>query len=104
VTCSTCKKDTYSPRQMKEVYSSIGLEMTKENGQSSWWAGLKDHAARVIRPGGRAVVFGWNSLGLSPSRGFVLEEVHLFPAGGMHNDTIATVEYRANGALPEACL
>lgn len=89
----------YSPRQMKECYENVGRAMLKEDGLSSFWAGLKNEAARIIEPGGRAITFGWNSVGLGRSRKFVLEEVHLFPTGGMHNDTIATVERRANGSL-----
>lgn len=55
---------------------------------------VKDEIARLIRPGGKAICYGWNSMGLGKSRGFILREVLLVPHGGSRNDTICTVDVR----------
>lgn len=88
----------YSLRQVKDCYAGFGRGVLKTEGQR-FWADLKDEAARIIKPGGRCLTFGWNSVGLGKSRGYHVEEVHLFPSGGMHNDTILVVDRRANGAI-----
>ena len=55
----------------------------------------KDEAARVIRPGGKAICFGWNSNGLGMKRGFKLHRGLIIAHGGSHqHDTIVTVEVR----------
>lgn len=80
----------YSPRQVKESYSSIGLKPTKEDCQS--FASVKDALAAKLDKDGLAICFGWNSNGFGKSRGFELIEVLLVAHGGNHNDTIVTVE------------
>lgn len=61
-------------------------------GRSEYHARCKDEIARVVKPGGLAICFGWDSTGLGKRRGFELEEVLLIAHGGCHNDTILTVE------------
>lgn len=82
----------YSPRQVKEVYDEIGIALAQVDTQAKFWSQCKDEIARSVMPGGLALSFGWNSQGMGKSRGFTLEEVLLVPHGGMHNDTIVTVE------------
>lgn len=86
----------FSPTQKKRAYESIGAPLSKQACDASWWATLKDEAARITRPGGRVICCGWNSNGLSRSRGFTMEAVHMFPSGGQHNDLVVTVERKAN--------
>jgi len=61
-------------------------------GRAEYWARCKDEIARIVKPGGRAICFGWDSTGIGKSRGFVLERVLLVCHGACHNDTIVTVE------------
>ena len=82
----------YSPRQVKECYDSIGLELSQKDTQQTFWAACKDEIARITKPGGTVICCGWNSQGIGKSRGFILEEVLLVPHGGNKNDTIVTVE------------
>ena len=63
-------------------------------GRAEYWAKCKDEIARIVRPGGKAVCFGWDSTGIGKSRGFVLRRVLLICHGACHNDTIVTVEER----------
>lgn len=78
----------YSPRQLKEVYKGKGEYDTK----SSTWSKWKDLMAEKITE--KCISFGWNSGGLGKSRGFKITRILIVAHGGMHNDTICTVEER----------
>ena len=54
----------------------------------------QDEIARIIKPKGIAICFGWNSMGLGKNRGFKMIEILLVPHGGSKNDTIVTVELK----------
>jgi len=79
----------YSPRQLKEMYGGAGLAYDTKN---SYWSELKNEIARIVKPNGIVVSFGWNSMGIGKNRGFSIDEILLVPHGGNHNDTIVTVE------------
>jgi hypothetical protein len=80
----------YSPRQLKECYQSQGMVL--HDTKSSVWADWKDEIARVIKPNGLCLSFGWSSNGIGKSRGFEIIEILLVAHGGNHNDTIVVVE------------
>jgi len=80
----------YSPRQLKECYDKIGEVL--HDTKSSVWAKWKDETARVIKPRGLCLSFGWSSQGLGKNRGFEIIEILLVAHGGNHNDTICVVE------------
>jgi hypothetical protein len=82
----------YSLRQVVECYKSIGKEVTQETTQSSWRSKHIDEIKRILKPGGKAICFGWNSSGVGKVRGFEIEKILLVAHGGSHNDTIVTVE------------
>lgn len=104
----------YSMRQATEVYHAYGrdrFEPRTADGQFStpgdrpgvtnmaYWARCKDEAARVVKPGGKAICFGWNTGGLGNQRLFQLDRVLLVPHGGSRNDTLVTVEHKKGGRL-----
>ena len=64
----------------------------KEFGSMKYWADCKNEIVRILKPGGIAICFGWNSMGLGKNRGFEMLEILLVPHGGSKNDTIVTVE------------
>lgn len=80
----------YSPRQLKECYDSLGMVL--HDTKSSVWSKWKDEIARVIKPNGLCLSFGWSSQGLGKKRGFEILEILLVAHGGNHNDTIVVVE------------
>ncbi|BBW98990.1 adenine-specific DNA methylase [Geobacillus subterraneus] len=82
----------YSPRQVAECYKGIGKQVVMENTQASFWSKHKDQIARIVKPNGIVLSFGWNSMGMGESRGFEKEEILLVAHGGQHNDTICVVE------------
>ena len=66
----------------------------KEYASMRYWAKCKNEVARIIKPGGKAICFGWNSMGLGKNRGFRIVEILLVAHGGSKNDTIVTVEQK----------
>ena len=84
----------YSLRQVVECYKGFGKEVTQETTQASWRSRHLDEIARILKPGGKAICFGWNSSGVGKTRGFELHRILLVPHGGSKNDTIVTVEYK----------
>jgi hypothetical protein len=62
------------------------------DGRSSWWSGMKDKVASLIREGGKCVSISWDSTGLGISRGFIMERLLIVNHGGHWHDSIVTVE------------
>jgi hypothetical protein len=81
----------YSPRQVAEVYSSIGLEVTMQDTQT---ARLKKECRALMRKLARrgtvVLSFGWNTVGMG--KGWEPLETMLVCHGGDHNDTICVAE------------
>ena len=84
----------YSVRQLAECYKSVGLAVTQELTRPNYWSDAKRAIARILKPEGKAICFGWNSGGIGILLGFNLVRILLVPHGGIHNDTIITVEYK----------
>jgi hypothetical protein len=84
----------YSTRQIKECYESVGIKCSMENTQSSFWGNLKTEVGRILKVGGKAISFGWNSGGIGMSNGMEIDRILLVPHGGIHNDTICVVEHK----------
>jgi len=82
----------YSPRQVSEMYKGFGGKATSWDTTMSYYSKLKDAISPIIRTGGYAISFGWNSNGFGIGRGFEVIEIMLVKHGGWHNDTIVTVE------------
>ncbi len=86
----------YSPRQVSEVYTRMGLTVNMATTQASFWSNMKKEIGRITKIGGIALSCGWNSGGIGKKYGFELVEVLLVPHGGQHNDTIVTIERKVN--------
>ena len=82
----------FSPRQVSECYKQFGYNVTQETTRASFWGNLKKEIARVVKPGGKVISFGWNSGGIGKKSGFEIKRILLIHHGGWHNDTICTVE------------
>lgn len=66
----------YSPRQVRECYDGIDGDI-KWDGRTTFWSETKNEVARVLKQGGKAICFGWNSVGLGINRGFEMTRVLL---------------------------
>lgn len=86
----------YSLRQVSEHYKQAGIKVTGWHTSMAWGKRIKDEAARILKPGGKVLCFGWNSMGMNKSRGFEMTRILLVPHGGSKNDTICTVEIKFN--------
>ena len=66
----------------------------KEFSSMKYWADCKSEIARILKPGGKVICFGWSSMGVGINRGFEMQRILLVPHGGSKNDTIVTVEIK----------
>ena len=83
----------YSPRQISECYTEVGMKVTMKDTQSAvLYQRVRDAASRVIAEGGVVLSFGWNTVGMGKNRGFEIVEILLCCHGGAHNDTICMAE------------
>lgn len=82
----------YSPRQIAECYSQVGRQATMQDTQANSWANWKAATADLCDAGAIVISFGWNSLGMGLKHRFQMMEILLCAHGGVHNDTICTVE------------
>ena len=82
----------YSPRQVSEVYTRLGMAVNMETTQASFWSNMKKEIGRITKMYGIVISCGWNSGGIGKKYGFELMEVLMVPHGGQHNDTLVTVE------------
>lgn len=87
----------YSLRQVSESYKGFGIAVTQETTQASWRARHLDEIARILKPGGKAICFGWNSNGVGKKRCMELIELLVVPHGGSKHDTLVTVEVKKAG-------
>ena len=88
----------YSQRQLKEMYHSNGLSLDHPMN-NSYWSNCKKEIARIIKPNGKVISFGWNSGGIGIKNGFEIEKILLVNHGSQHNDTICTLEVKATSEL-----
>ena len=88
----------YSQRQLKEMYHSNGLSLDHPMN-NSYWSNCKKEIARIIKPNGKVISFGWNSGGIGKKNGFEIEKILLVNHGSQHNDTICTLEVKATSEL-----
>lgn len=82
----------YSLRQVVECYKGFGIDVTSDTTKASWRAKHLDEIARILKVGGKAICFGWNTNGVGKKRGFEMSRVMIVAHGGSKNDTLVTVE------------
>ncbi len=83
----------YSPRQISEVYKSVGREVGMAGTQNgALYRRVRDALDSLIKPGGIVLSFGWNSAGMGIKRGYQIKEIMLVAHGGGHNDTVCVAE------------
>ncbi len=83
----------YSLRQLKEVYSGIGISLNYDH-TTKFFSGVKNEISRIIKPNGWVYSFGWDSVGMGSNRGFQKTDLLIVCHGGSHHDTIALKEMK----------
>ena len=86
----------YSDYELGRHYLNKGI--SPSNGP--YYKKLRNECFRVIKPDGKIIVFGWNSVRFP---GFKIERILLLNHGGMHNDTIITVQQKIQNSLVCEC-
>ena len=71
----------YSPRQVKECYDGIQGDL-KWDGRMTFYSESKNEVARILKTGGKAICFGWNSMGLGQSVGLLCSAFCWCPMAG----------------------
>ena len=85
----------YSISQASEMYHNYGKEKLEINvANMKYWKSCKDEVARILKPHGRVLCFGWNTNGLGKGRDFAMTEILIVAHGGSKNDTLCTLEYK----------
>ena len=85
----------YSITQAKQCYDDYGKDhLSVSVTNMAYWKNCKNEVARIIKVGGKAICFGWSSMGLGINRDFKMTRILLVPHGGSKNDTICTVEVK----------
>lgn len=84
----------YSIRQVAECYKGVGMNVTMETTQASWRARHLDEIARILKPNGICLSFGWNTNGVGKKRNFEIIEILIVAHGGSKNDTLCTAEIK----------
>ena len=85
----------YSPRQIAEMYKSIGRTADMSDTQhAARLAEVKDACAERMLSNSIAICCGWNTNGFGRNRGFKLIDILIVAHGAAHNDTLVTVEIK----------
>ena len=84
----------YSSRQVSECYKKLGRTVTMLDTSSNWFSKFKDEIARIIKPNGICISFGWNTNGIGKQNNFEIIEILDVAHGGNHNDTLCVVEQK----------
>ena len=90
----------YSPRQIKELYDSIGLTTYQEMAhKTAGWKSERDIINEILQDEGVVVTCNWNSCGMGKGRGYEILEILLVCHGAAHNDTICMAERKRKRLL-----
>ena len=83
----------YSITQAKQCYEGYGMDLLEVKPTAmNYWSDCKNQIARILKPDGKVICFGWSSMGLGKNRGFAMDQILMVPHGGSKNDTLCTVE------------
>jgi hypothetical protein len=84
----------YSLTQVSRSYQDMGLKFKGAENPTGGFPRVRDKIAELVRPGGHAISFGWNTVGMGIGRGFKQVEILIVCHGGNRNDTLCTVEQK----------
>jgi len=94
--CGVLFDPPYSYRQVSEHYRHLKRKATKLDTSYNFYRRVQNALAPKIAPGGLAITFGWNTNGFGVGLGFEKIEILLVGHGLHHNDTLCTVERKAD--------
>ena len=94
----------YSISALQRCYKDIGNSIegsikNKWGENNTFWKDRKIQSGKIIKPNGICISCGWSTYGIGKGQGFEIIEILLVCHGGLHNDTIVTVERKVNTSL-----
>ena len=89
----------YTRRQVSEHYKEQGVKVTGWHTSSGWTTKVKREVARKIKPGGKAITFGYDSAGLHKKNGMQIYRILLCHSGVDHYDLICTCDRKIQTTL-----
>ena len=87
----------YSLHEVSRHYKDFGIEHWTKQDPTGGFFHVRDEIARILKPGGIALSFGWSSGGMGKVRGFEQVEILLVNHGGARYDTICVAERKLEG-------
>jgi hypothetical protein len=82
----------YSLTQVSRSYEEMGYKFKGKDDPTGGFTKCRDTIAKIVRPGGHVISFGWNTVGMGIKRRFEQVELLIVCHGGNRNDTLCTVE------------
>lgn len=84
----------YSMEQVKRSYENVGKKWDQDatGNRNGGFPRVRDEIAKIVRPGGKVLSFGWTTCGMGKNRGFEIEEILIVCHGGNHSDTLCVAE------------
>ena len=90
----------YNVSQASQCYNSFGKEKLEINvSNNRYWTMCKKNISRILIGGGYCISFGWSTNGIGKENGMQIKEILLIAHGGLHYDTIVTVEQKVQETL-----
>lgn len=86
----------YSLTQVSKSYNEMGLAFKGAENPTGGFPKARDEIARLVRPSGHVISYGWNTVGMGSNRGFEKVEIVVCCHGGNRNDTLVTVERKSS--------
>lgn len=82
----------YSLTQVSRSYKEMGFQFKGAENPTGGFPGVRREIARIVKPGGYCISFGWNTVGIGKVLRFEIVEILIVSHGGNRNDTLCTVE------------
>lgn len=87
----------YTPTQVVTCYKKLGKTVDWQSTSISFWTNMKKDIARILKPNGICLTFGFNSGGIGKKNGCEIEEILFVAHGSQHNDTFCVVDRKVAG-------
>jgi hypothetical protein len=86
----------YSLTQVSRSYKDLGKKFKGSENPTGGFPKARDEIARMVKPGGYVLSYGWNTVGMGKKRGFEKVEILVCCHGGNRNDTLVVVEQKSS--------
>ena len=91
----------YSQIQVSRSYKNGGREYKPfgDDNNAVLYRRVKNKLDKLLKSGGIALTFGWNTSGFGIKRGYEIIEILIVCHGAAHNDTLCMAEKKLNSDI-----